>query len=94
MDSKFELGQLIVTESVDARMRADHAFDAFVKTSLGQFKNCDWGTLCDEDKEMCNESVKRGDRMIMGSYKRNDEEIWIITEWDRSATTIMFPHER
>lgn len=91
---KFELGQLVVTDGVNAKMKTDQGFDTFVKTSLGRFKRCDWGTLCDEDKAECDKAVKNGDQMIMGAYTRDGEEIWIITEWDRSATTILFPHER
>lgn len=91
---KFELGQLVVTDGVNTKMKADPGFDAFVKTSLGRFKRCDWGTLCDEDKAECDKAVKNGDQMIMGAYARDGEEIWIITEWNHSATTILFPHER
>lgn len=92
--AKFELGQLVVTESVNTRMKADPGFDTFVKVSLGRFKRGDWGSLCNEDKVQCDNAVTNGDQMIMGSYKRNGEEIWIITEWNRSTTTILFPHER
>ena len=91
--AKFELGQVIVTASIDARMKSDAEFDKFVKVSLGRFKKGDWGVLCDEDKAEANKAATNG-QMVMGAYARNGEEIWIITEWDRSATTILFPHER
>lgn len=91
--AKFELGQLVVTASVNARMKTDPGFDKFVKVSLGRFKRGDWGVLCDEDKARCDKAIENGE-MVMGSYARNGEEIWIITEWNRSTTTILFPHER
>lgn len=92
--SKFELGKVVVTEKINARMKEDKNFDIFIKTSLGRFKNCDWGILCAEDKAAVDEAVTSGGMMIMGAYKHKDEEVWIITEWDRSVTTILFPHER
>lgn len=39
-----------------------------------------------------NEAVKNGER-ILAAYMYGDTKIWIITEWDRSATTILFPEE-
>lgn len=90
---KFELGNVVIKESISARMKEDKHFDIFVKCSLGRFKNCDWGILCAEDKAVADEAVTSG-QMVMGAYKYKDEEIWIITEWDRSVTTILFPHER
>lgn len=38
--SKFELGKVVVTEKINARMKEDKNFDIFIKTSLGRFKNC------------------------------------------------------
>lgn len=90
---KFELGNVVITESISTRMKEDKHFDIFVKCSLGRYKNCDWGILCAEDKMAADDAVASG-HMIMGAYKYKDEEIWIITEWDRSVTTILFPHER
>lgn len=90
---KFELGKIVITAGVDAQMKADKGFDTFVKCSLGRFKKGDWGVLCDEDKAEADRAVTDG-QMVMGAYKRGDFEIWIMTEWDRSVTTILFPHER
>lgn len=90
---KFELGNVVIMESISTRMKEDKHFDIFVKCSLGRYKNCDWGILCAEDKMAADDAVASG-HMIMGAYKYKDEEIWIITEWDRSVTTILFPHER
>lgn len=91
--TEFELGQVVVTASIDTRMKTDPDFNAFVNASLDRFKKCDWGILCDDDKDMSDKAVEDG-RMILGAYVRNGEEIWIITEWNRCATTILFPHER
>lgn len=41
---KFELGNVVITESISTRMKEDKHFDIFVKCSLGRYKNCDWGS--------------------------------------------------
>lgn len=54
-----------------------------------------WGDVCDEDWESNNEALRTGDRLL-SAYWLDDahtEKIWIITEADRSATTILFPEE-
>jgi hypothetical protein len=42
---------------------------------------------------MNDQAVKNGDDRIMGVYPTDEGDIWIITEWDRSVTTILFPSE-
>lgn len=91
---KFELGQLVVTAGIDREMNKNPLFDRFVRISLEKYMQCDWGDTCDEDKKVADESLKNGER-ILAVYEREDidKKIWIITEWDRSITTILFPDE-
>ena len=60
----------------------------------------DWGDLEDEDKSENDLAIKAGNLRIFSSYKLPEEDvelldgekrIWIITEADRSATTILLP---
>jgi hypothetical protein len=50
----------------------------------------DWGDLDEEDKKENEFSVLRRLR-ILSAYKVRDEKFWLITEADRSATTILLP---
>lgn len=91
--SKFELGKVVMTISVHDKYRDDRRFSTFVNCSLGRYIEGDWGDTCEEDREQNDISVAEGER-ILAVYKYNDDTtIWIITEWDRSVTTILFPHE-
>ena len=76
-------------------MQADLAFATYVYACLGRYILCDWGDTCEGDRQLNDDAVKYGER-ILAEY-RNPEHtnwrIWIITEWDRSATTILFPEE-
>jgi hypothetical protein len=62
----------------------------------------DWGDLEDEDKSENDLALKAGDLRIFSSYKLSkddvelldgEKKIWIITEADRSATTILLPSD-
>lgn len=91
---KFEVGQLVATAGVIEKAH-DEKFAYFIGDSFARYKNCDWGDTCAEDAATNDDALVHGDR-ILAVYKFPDDpevSIWIITEWDRSATTILFPDE-
>lgn len=93
MDAKFELGRVVITKGAAERLENDDEFYAFVEESLARYTQGDWGDTCDEDKKTNDAAIKDNDR-ILAVYKYNDTTtIWIITECDRSVTTILFPSE-
>jgi len=55
----------------------------------------DWGDLCVEDKIMNDQALNPDDpqRIFSSYYLSNGTKIWIITEWDRSYTTILLPDD-
>jgi len=89
---KFSLGAVLVTRGVSSRIASDEAFSKFVISSLARHINGDWGDLCEWDKQE-NERAVQEESRILSAYRHNDDKIWIITEGDRSATTILFPEE-
>lgn len=92
--AKFELGRVVVARGIDDRMERDPTFKRFIQRSLGRYMNCDWGDTDEEDANSNNEALKEGERLIAVYILPNtDVKIWIITEWDRSVTTILFPDE-
>lgn len=89
---KFRVGTLVMTRNVHDRFETDYEFMKFVMDSFARFRKGDWGDLCKEDK-IANEKALKNDERLMGSYVNGNDKIWIITEWDRSTTTILFPDE-
>lgn len=54
----------------------------------------DWGEeLCAEDKEANEQSLKDGSRILSCYRTPAGDRLYIITEWDRSMTTILLPEE-
>jgi hypothetical protein len=53
----------------------------------------DWGELCEEDRAENELAVEQGFR-IFSAYELDDgAKVWVITEWDRSVTTLLLPDE-
>lgn len=89
----FDLGKTVVTRGVNDTIADDKQFAIFVVNSLKRHVNGDWGDLCDEDKKTNNYAVRNGERILSKYNFNGDVSIYIITEWDRSYTTILFPEE-
>lgn len=84
-----KLGQVVITRGVNAEISKSIEFSKFILESIARFRNCDWGDVPEEDKRMNDAAVKNGDDRIVARYN----DIYIITEWDRSVTTILFTNE-
>ena len=94
--SKFQLGQTVMTRGVADALAENPDFAGFVIECLERYKACDWGEMEASDKALNDSAVKNNDDRILASYKNGGPKawkIWIITEWDRSYTTILFPDE-
>jgi hypothetical protein len=86
----FDLGQLVGTPgALQGLQEAEqHPFELLARHVTG-----DWGDLDDEDKRENELSIERGFR-ILSAYRLNTGvKVWVITEWDRSVTTILLPDE-
>lgn len=93
-EKKFKLGDIAVTEGINERCKTDAMFNAFVTKSFARHCNGDWGDLCDDDKGANDFALRNGDDRLFSKYNYDkDTSIYIITEWDRSYTTVLFPDE-
>ena len=93
MPLKFPLGIMLFTRGVNDKAVENRAFAAFVIESLNRHGQGDWGDLCEEDRRENDLSLKDGFRLLSTYEKDGLPKIWIITEADRSATTVLFPDE-
>jgi hypothetical protein len=53
----------------------------------------DWGEMCDDDKQSNEAAIGHGTRLLSAYRLCDQTKVWIITEADRSATTILLPEE-
>lgn len=88
----FSLGRIACTLKVAIETKESPIFLKFILASLQRFQNCDWGDISEYDKESNNTAIHSKKR-ILGVYKLENTKIYIITEADRSYTTIMYADE-
>jgi len=87
---KFKLGKCVITPG------AQELLDGVALTALlSRHQSGDWGVICPQDKRENELSLKEGFR-LMSEYEAPDDptqKIWVITEHDRSVTTVLLPSE-
>ena len=89
-EAKFSLGKVVST--VGAFVTLEFA-EADAQKYLRRHESGDWGDVSSLDWEENEFSLKNGFRLLSAYYVRDGEVIWIITEADRSVTTILLPEE-
>ncbi len=87
---RFPLGQVVATPGA---LRALQEAKQLPAVFLDRHVSGDWGELGDEDKQ-ANEQALRADLRILSAYTTSaGVKLWVITEADRSATTLLLPSE-
>jgi hypothetical protein len=86
----FKTGQMVMTAGVNDLVQRGVLNPV---SYLQRHLNGDWGDLCDEDRRANNDALTHGDRLFSSYQLTPDLKLWIITEWDRSVTTLLLPEE-
>lgn len=85
----FALGQIVATPNALCFAKTENIDLA---TLLARHCSGDWGDLCDEDRES-NETALLMQLRILSSYNFATDKLWVITEADRTITTILLPSD-
>ena len=89
LEPRFPLGQTYATTAVTAWAEKSEIY----LTRYLRHHHCgEWGDLCGDDKVANEDAIAEGTR-IVSAYKINETKIYVITEHDRSRTTIMLATE-
>ena len=86
--AKFPTGRLVATPNALSQLTNDD-----ILTALRRHVTGDWGEVCDEDRKENELSLKQGFRLLSVYRGVNGIRFWIITEADRSATTVLLPED-
>lgn len=87
-----ELGIIVATRGVADVAVQNPLFKAELANIFARYQRGDWGDLCQEDWVHNDRAVITEER-VLASYNTSAGKVWIITEWDRSVTTFLFPSE-
>jgi hypothetical protein len=85
---RFPLGQLTATPGALAAIDRETVLAALRRHASG-----DWGDLDKEDKTANDQALRSGGRILSRYLAKSGEPFWVITEADRSSTTILLPDE-
>lgn len=88
---RFSPGHVVMTCGIDELVQQGRLNPVpYLRRHLGG----DWGDLDDSDRRRNDAALKSGEARLFSSYQVTpDLTLWIITEWDRSVTTLLLPSE-
>jgi hypothetical protein len=85
--ARFPLGQVAITANASVRLSTEEVFTALKRHASG-----DWGDLCPEDT-LANDTALDQRGRLFSAYGNGANRFWIITEADRSVTTVLLPED-
>src|SRR4030043_1190673 len=85
---KFPPGEIVITCGAEAVLRRDEALTGLLRHMSG-----DWGELDEDDWRANDAALEHGFRLFSRDLPSNGTTFYVITEYDRSATTILLPSE-
>ena len=87
-DPRFPLGQLMSTPGALEALSQSEIMEALTRHVRG-----DWGEVCEEDAQENEFAVDKHLRVLSVYRAENGTKFWVITEADRSLTTVLLPSE-
>lgn len=85
---KFELGRIMTTPNALTSLQGEDVIEC-----IRRHARCDWGDCCPEDSQENEFSLDKYLRLFSVYHDRNGTKFWIITEADRSVTTVLLPED-
>lgn len=86
----FDLGQIVATRGLLAHLQAHPVTTA--QALVRRHVTGDFGDLSDADRQANLDAIQLGDR-VLSAYEVAGERVWVITEHDRSVTTVLLASE-
>ena len=86
--ARFRLGRLVSTPNALNKLSHDDILTAVWRHQAG-----DWGCVDDEDRRANDRALIEGTRLLSVYESANGVKFWLITEADRSVTTILMPED-
>lgn len=85
---KFSLGRLVATPHAISSLSPENIRNALRRHAIG-----DWGYLSEEDRLANEQALLGGERLLSVYRSEAGVKFYVITEWDRSVTTVLLPED-
>lgn len=82
------LGRIVATPNALSRLTNEDILKGLQRHQAG-----DWGNLSDDDRAANDRALNDGSRILSAYEAANGTRYWIITEADRSVTTVLLPED-
>ena len=85
---KFSLGLIVATQGALAAVASDE-----MQAALRRHHSGEWGDLCEDDHRENERGLREGFRLVSVYRTKDGVKFYVITEHDRSVTTVLLPEE-
>ena len=85
---RFSLGRVVITQTAQAQLCPEDVFSALRRHASG-----DWGEVDAHDRAVNEAAVREGDWLFSVFRDRNRARFYIISEADRTVTTVLLPED-
>lgn len=86
--AKFRIGHIVATPNALARLSNDD-----ILNGIGRHQAGDWGDVDEHDRQANERALLERTRLLSVYHAANGIKFWIITEADRSVTTVLLPED-
>ncbi len=87
---RFQLGRVVATPGA---IRVLHDAGVSAWSLLARHASGDWGDLGDNDRRANQDALVYGSRLLSAYELTTGDRVWLLTEANRSATTLLLPEE-
>lgn len=86
--AKFRLGRIVATPNALSQLTQEE-----ILTGIQRHQAGDWGDVCADDKQANDQALVERTRILSAYHAANGTKFWIITEADRSSSTVLLPED-
>jgi hypothetical protein len=86
--AKFSLGHIVATPNA-----LNHLTQDDIRSGIIRHQSGDWGDLDEDDRKENDMALEKGTRLLSAYQASNGTKFWIITEADKSSTTVLLPED-
>jgi hypothetical protein len=85
---RFPLGATVATANALLKLSAEDILRGLERHQAG-----DWGDVCENDRKVNESALQNGERLLSVYHTNEKIKYWVITEADRSGTTVLLPED-
>ncbi len=86
--ARFRIGRIVATPNALSRLTQED-----ILLAIGRHQAGHWGDVDEHDRQENELSLKQGFRLLSVYHSANGTKFWLITEADRSVTTVLLPED-